>query len=246
MEFAERRVLVTGSTRGIGRTTAEAFLQAGARVAINGRTSGSVETALASLGMDGQTAVAPGDVGTAEGCRAAVEATIAAFGGIDVLVNNAGINHDGPLLEMSEEDWDHVLDVNLKGPMLLTQMVSETMRRQKSGRIINIAAVTGIQGRKNAANFCCSKAGLLMLTKCAALELGPEILVNAIGLGFVRSESVKENFSAGQLAAIVDETPVRRMAEFEEVADLVMFLASEKAAFMTGQTIILDGGRIMR
>lgn len=246
MEFKERRVLVTGGTRGIGRSIVEAFLRAGALVAVNGSSKDSVASALTSLAEIGNAVPAPGDVGTMDGCRETVEATIDALGGIDVLVNNAGINRDGPLLEMSEEDWDHVLNVNLRGPMLLTQLVGKAMRRDKGGRIINISAVTGIQARKSAVNFCCSKAGLLMLTKCAALELGPDILVNAIGLGFVRSESVGENFSPDQLAAIVGETPVRRMAEFEEVADLTMFLASKRAAFMTGQTIVFDGGRIMR
>ncbi|MDJ0949997.1 MAG: SDR family NAD(P)-dependent oxidoreductase [Alphaproteobacteria bacterium] len=248
MEFEGRRVLVTGGTRGIGRTIVAAFLKSGAHVAVNGQSAESVESALAGLAASEKDHIvaAPGDVGTMDGCRAAVEAAVDGLGGLDVLVNNAGINRDGPFLEMTEADWDRVLDVNLKGPMLLTQLAAPAMRRGAGGRVVNVSAVTGIQARRNAVNYCVSKAGLLMLTKCAALELAPDILVNAIGLGFVRSALVEEHFSADQLATIVDETPVRRMGEFEEVADLVLFLASETTAFMTGQTVILDGGRIMR
>ena len=246
MKFDGKRVLVTGGTRGVGRATVDEFLRAGARIAVNGSSASSVESTLAQLGPSEKLVPAPGDVGTIDGCRQAVAAAVAALGGIDILVNNAGINRDGPLLEMSEEDWDRVLDVNLKGPMLLTQLAAKIMKRDHGGRIINIAAVTAVDARKNAVNYCCSKAGLLMLTKCSALELAPDIQVNAIALGFVRSELAEELYSATQLSAIVDETPVGRMAELREVADLVMFLASEKAAFLTGQTIIFDGGRIMR
>jgi NAD(P)-dependent dehydrogenase (short-subunit alcohol dehydrogenase family) len=246
MEFEGKRVLVTGGTRGVGRATVEAFLNAGARVAVNGSSRASVEGAMPQFERPGNVVPAPGDVGTADGCRSAVDAAVVAFGGLDILVNNAGINRDGPLLEMSEENWDRVLDVNLKGPMLLTQLAAKVMRRNPEGRIINVAAVTGVQARKNAVNYCCSKAGLLMLTKCAALELAPDVQVNAIALGFVRSDLVEEVYTAEQLSAIVGETPVGRMAEIREVADLVMFLASERAAFITGQTLIFDGGRIMR
>ena len=246
MEFEGKRVLVTGGTRGVGRAIAEEFLKVGARVAINGTSSASVDKALAKLGGAGNVVPAPGDLGTLEGCRRTVDATLDGLGGIDVLVNNAGVNRDGPLLDMSEDDWDQVLNVNLKGPLLLTQLAGKAMLEDAGGQIVNIAAVTGVQARANAVNYCCSKAGLLMLTKCAALELAPSVRVNAIALGFVHSKLVEEIYSDEQLADIVAETPVRRMAEPREVADLVLFLASERSAFMTGQTIILDGGRIMR
>jgi NAD(P)-dependent dehydrogenase (short-subunit alcohol dehydrogenase family) len=246
MEFEGKRALVTGGTRGVGRSIVEEFLKAGARVAINGISGASVDKALAQLAGSGKTVPAPGDLGTAEGCRQTVEATLDGLGGIDVLVNNAGINRDGPLLDMSEDDWDQVLNVNLKGPMLLTQLAGKAMLEDAGGQIVNISAVTGVRARANAVNYCCSKAGLLMLTKCAALELAPSVRVNAIALGFVHSKLAEEIYSDEQLADIVAETPVRRMAEPREVADLVLFLASEKSAFMTGQTIIQDGGRIMR
>ena len=246
MEFEGKRVLVTGGTRGVGRSIVEEFLKAGARVAINGTSGASVDKALAQLEGSGKVVPAPGDLGTIEGCRRTVDATLDGLGGIDVLVNNAGVNRDGPLLDMSEADWDQVLNVNLKGPMLLTQLAGKAMIEGSGGQIVNIAAVTGVQARANAVNYCCSKAGLLMLTKCAALELAPSVRVNAIALGFVHSKLVEEIYSDEQLADIVAQTPVRRMAEPREVADLVLFLASEKSGFITGQTIIFDGGRVMR
>jgi 3-oxoacyl-[acyl-carrier protein] reductase len=161
MEFEEKRILVTGGTRGVGRSIVEEFLKAGARVAVNGASEASVDKALAQLGRSGKVVRAPGDLGTAEGCRRTVDATLDGLGGIDVLVNNAGVNRDGPLLDMSEADWDQVLNVNLKGPMLLTQLAGKAMIEGTGGQIVNIAAVTGVQARANAVNYCCSKAGLL-------------------------------------------------------------------------------------
>ncbi len=246
MDCEGQRVLVTGGTRGIGYAIAEDFLKEGARVAVNGASEASTSDAVAQLGGTGEVVAAPGDLGTTEGCRRAMEATLDGLGGIDVLVNNAGINRDSPLLDMAEEDWDDVLNVNLKGPMLLTQLAGKAMLGSGGGQIINISAVTGVRARANAVNYCCSKAGLLMLTKCAAIELGPKVRVNGIALGFVHSKLAEEIYSGEQLADIVAETPARRMAEPREVADLVLFLASRKSDFITGQTIIQDGGRIMR
>lgn len=246
MDFMGRRVLVTGGTRGVGRAIVEAFLSAGARVAVNGSAPANVEAALSELDAGDAAIAAPGDVGTAEGCRQTMQAAVEGLGGLDVLVNNAGINRDGPLLNMSEADWDAVLDVNLKGPFLLTQQAAKAMLADAGGCIVNIAAITAVDARKDAANYCSAKAGLLMLTKCAALELAPKIRVNAVGLGFVNSPLVEELYGPDRMAAAVETTPLRRMAEFTEIADLVLFLASDRSAFMTGQTIMFDGGRVMR
>lgn len=246
MDFTDKRVLVTGGTRGVGRAIVEAFLARGARVAVNGTTRQGVEAALAELGAGDAAVAAPGDLGTAAGCHATFEAAVGGLGGLDVLVNNAGINRDGPLLEMSEADWDDVLDVNLKGPFLLTQKAGRTMLGGDGGCVVNIAALTAVEGRADAVNYCCSKAGMLMLTKCAALELGPKVRVNAVGLGFVESPLVEELYGTERMAEIAASTPLARMAAPAEIADLVLFLASDRAAFMTGQTVIFDGGRVMR
>ncbi|MGF1609190.1 MAG: SDR family NAD(P)-dependent oxidoreductase, partial [Kiloniellales bacterium] len=196
MDFTGKRVLETGGTRGVGRAIVEAFLAAGARVAVNGTSQQSVDTALAQLASGDAVVAAPGDLGMAAGCRQTMDAALQGLGGLDVLVNNAGINRDGPLLAMSEDEWDSVLAVNLKAPFLLTQQAGQAMLENGGGCIVNIAALTGLEGRKDAVNYCCAKAGLLMLTKCAALELGPTVRVNAVGLGFVESPLVEELYGA--------------------------------------------------
>ncbi len=169
-----------------------------------------------------------------------------AFGAIDILVNNAGINADGPLLELAEADWDAVVGVNLKGAFLCTQAAGRAMTAAGRGHIVNISAYTGIDAREGAANYCVSKAGLNMLTKCAALELAPDVRVNGLAIGFIRSALVEDVFSAEQIAAVVDQTPLARLGEFEEITAAVKFLASDASSFITGQTIVIDGGRIMR
>ena len=173
-------------------------------------------------------------------------AALDAFGRIDILVNNAGINADGPLLELAEADWDAVVGVNLKGAFLCTQAAGRAMTAAGRGHIVNISAFTGIDARQGAANYCVSKAGLNMLTRCAALELAPAVRVNGLALGFIRSTLVEDVFSAKQIAAVVDQTPLARLGEFEEVTAAVKFLASDTSSFITGQTIVIDGGRIMR
>ncbi len=173
-------------------------------------------------------------------------AALDAFGRIDILVNNAGINADGPLLELAEADWDAVVGVNLKGAFLCTQAAGRAMTAAGRGHIVNISAFTGIDARQGAANYCVSKAGLNMLTRCAALELAPAVRVNGLALGFIRSTLVEDVFSAKQIAAVVDQTPLARLGEFEEVTAAVKFLASDASSFITGQTIVIDGGRIMR
>ena len=173
-------------------------------------------------------------------------AALDAFGRIDILVNNAGINADGPLLELAEADWDAVVGVNLKGAFLCTQAAGRAMTAAGRGHIVNISAFTGIDARQGAANYCVSKAGLNMLTRCAALELAPAVRVIGLALGFIRSTLVEDVFSAKQIAAVVDQTPLARLGEFEEVTAAVKFLASDASSFITGQTIVIDGGRIMR
>ncbi len=186
------------------------------------------------------------DIAHSDEVNMMVAAVIDAFGSIDILVNNAGLSIDGPFLEMSEEDWDLVNQVNLKGPFLVSQAVARHMMRGNGGVIVNISATTTTQGRPNAANYCASKAGLNMLTKCRALELGPQIRVIGLGLDFVDSPLVREVFSPEQVEQAVDGTPLKRMTSYEETAAFIKLLASQSTAFVTGQTIMFDGGRNMR
>jgi 3-oxoacyl-[acyl-carrier protein] reductase len=246
--FAGKTVLITGSSRGIGRDTALSFAAEGANLCINYASSAAeAEQAAVEIEASGGKAICcKADISNAAEVDAMVAATIDAFGRIDILVNNAGLSIDGPFLEMSEQDWDAVCTVNLKGPFLVSQAVARHMLSAGSGVIVNISATTTIHGRANAANYCCSKAGLNMLTKCMALELGPQIRVNGIGLGFVESPLVHEIYSDRQIAEVVDGTPLKRMTSIEETANFIKLLASDSTAFVTGQTIMFDGGRVMR
>lgn len=246
--FAGKTVIVTGASRGIGRQIAVDFAAAGARVVVNySHSEKAAAEVLEQVRAAGGEAIAcQADIASAAAVERMLATTLDSYGSVDVLVNNAGLNRDGPFLEMSEDDWDSVCGVNLKGPFLCSQAVGRVMMSAKRGSIVNISAVTAVDARKNAANYCSSKAGLNMLTKCMALELAPHVNVNCLALGFIDSPLVRELYSAAQLAAVVEETPLARMGSYEEVAAMVRFFASEAMSFTTGQTLIFDGGRIMR
>lgn len=247
-QFEGKSVIVTGAGRGIGRRLALDFAARGARVAVNysAAATGAEETVEEIRATGGAAIAVRADVTDAAAVNAMTASVLKAFGGIDILVNNAGINIDKPLLDLNEGDWDRVVAVNLKGPFLCTQAAGRAMVAAGRGCIVNISAVTAVDARKNAANYCSSKAGLNMLTKCAALELAPHVNVNAMALGYVESPIVRELYTDEQLQAIIGVTPLARMSDFAEVSRFVQFLASKEAAFMTGQTIVFDGGRVMR
>lgn len=247
-EFANKSVLITGAGRGVGRETALAFGADGANVCVNyAHSAAEAEQTAREIEATGGKAIAcRADIADSAQVNAMVAATLDAFSGIDILVNNAGLSIDGPFIDMTEDDWDRVNAVNLKGPFLVSQAVARHMLAVTGGVIVNISATTTTQGRPNAANYCSSKAGLNMLTKCMALELGPGIRVNGLGLGFVDSPLVRELYSDEQLQQVVEDTPLKRMTTYAETAAFIKLLASDSTAFVTGQTVMFDGGRNMR
>ena len=247
-EFTGKTVLITGAGRGIGRHTALSFGAAGANVCVNyAHSAAEAENVVYEIETSGGKAIAcKADISDFEQVKVMVDATVDAYGSIDILINNAGLSIDGPFLEMKEADWDRVYEVNLKGPFLVSQAVARKMIAGDGGVIVNISATTTTYGRPNAANYCSTKAGLNMLTKCMALELGPSIRVNGLGLGFVESPLVHEVYSKKQLAQTIESTPLKRMTTIEETSAFVKLLASKSTSFVTGQTIMFDGGRNMR
>lgn len=247
-EFAGKTVLITGAGRGIGRQAARDFGAEGANVCVGYVNSAAEakETVEAIEASGGRAFACKANISDPKQVDAMVEATLDVFGSIDIYVNTAGLSIDGPFLDMAEADWDRVYEVNLKGAFLASQAVARHMVAGNGGVIINISSSTSTTGRKNAANYCSSKAGLNMLTKCMALELGPKVRVNVIGLGFVESPLVHEVFSADQLEEAIESIPLGRMTTIEETSAFIRLLASESTSFVTGQTIMFDGGSVMR
>lgn len=247
-QFSEKSVLITGASGGLGQQLAVDFAREGANVTVNYSSSAAAaDEIMARIRETGGQAIAcQADITHVEHVKAMVEKVVATYGGVDILINNAGLSIDAPFLELSESDWDQVMGVNLKGPFLLSQAVGRHMVATGQGRIINISATTAIQARVGNANYAASKAGLNMLTQSMALELGPNVTVNTVALGFVDSPLVRELFSNEQLEHAKNNVPLKRMTTYEETSAFVMMLASDTAAFVTGQTIPFDGGRVMR
>ncbi len=242
-----RHALVTGASRGIGRAIALHLAAEGAAVALN--FAGNVAAAEAVRkeieGAGGKAILVPADVADETAATEMVEKTIDAFGAIDILVNNAGITRDGLLLRMKEEDWDAVLNTNLKGVFHCSKAAAKFMMKKRYGRIVNMASVVGLVGNSCQANYAAAKAGVIGFTKALAKELaGRGITVNAIAPGFIRSDmtdvlpdTVKETMLAG--------IPLGRAGEPEDVAKAALFLASDQAAYITGQVLTVDGGMVM-
>ncbi|MGI9464222.1 MAG: SDR family NAD(P)-dependent oxidoreductase [Aestuariivirgaceae bacterium] len=247
-QFSGKSVLITGASGGLGRQLAVDFARQGASVAVNYASSvkAAEETVAQIRAAGGQAMACHADITCSDDVKAMVDHVVAAYGTIDILVNNAGLSLDAPFLELSEQAWDRVVAVNLKGPFLVSQAVGRLMVAAEQGRIVNISATSAVEARAGNANYAASKAGLNMLTQCMALELGPYVTVNAVALGFVDSSLVRELFTEQQIEQAKDNVPLKRMTTYEETSAFVLMLTSDTASFVTGQTIPFDGGRVMR
>lgn len=242
--FENKIVLVTGAGRGIGASIAKRFASEGAEVIVN--YSGNDEAAQKTVDeitvTGGQAQKYKCSVNDSESVKVMIDEIIKEFGRIDILVNNAGITKDGLMLRMTDEDFDRVIDVNLKGTFNCTKYVSKYMLKQKSGKIINISSVVGLSGNAGQVNYSASKAGIIGITKSAAKELSSRgITVNAVAPGYVDTDMTKV-LSDNIRNEILKNIPLQRMGNVEDISNCVAFLASEDASYITGQVISVDGG----
>jgi len=247
MQLNGKTALITGSARGLGKAIAIKMASLGANIVLNDIPSSEAldETAEELRRAGCKVAVARGDVRNQEDVKAMVNIAVETFGSLDILVNNAGVTRDKPMAMMSEEDWDLVLDINLKGAFLCTKFAVKQMIKQKYGRIVNIASVAGRYGNRGQANYSASKAGLIGLTKSTAKEFAPKgITCNAVTPGLIQShmtdalpEEVRQKY--------LENIPLGRFGTPEDVANVVAFLASDEASYVTAQVIDIDGGLVM-
>jgi len=246
-QLSGKVALVTGGTRGIGRAIVERLAAAGATVGFTYKSSSqAADEFVAALHAQGSTAQAfQSDASSPSEAGTVVEQFIKAFGRIDILVNNAGVTKDGLLMRMSEEDWDRVLDTNLKSVFAMTKAVCRPMMGQRAGKIINISSVVGLTGNAGQSNYAASKAGILGFTKSVAKELASRnIQVNAIAPGYVDTDMTRA-LTAEQTKTLTELIPLKRTAKPSEIAGAVVFLASPEADYITGQVLAVDGGLTM-
>lgn len=239
--------LVTGASRGIGRAIALALAEAGADVIVNyaGSAGAAAETVAAIEAMGRQAIAVQANVGKMEEAERLVKASMERFGKIDILVNNAGITRDNLIMRMKEEEFDQVIETNLKGVFNCLKSVTRLMMKQRSGRIINISSVVGALGNPGQVNYVAAKAGVIGMTKAAARELASRgITVNAVAPGFIETD-MTDAMPEGSKEQLMAGIPLARLGSPEDIAKAVLFLASEDASYMTGQTLHVDGGMYM-
>ena len=243
IDLSGKTAFVTGSTRGIGLAIAQTLYAAGAKVAVVGRDAERASTVASGLGE--RAAGVACDVAVGDQVTAAISAAERVLGPIDILVNNAGLTRDNILLRLTEEDWDAVLDANLKGAFHTTRAVIKGMMKRRAGRIINMTSIVGLTGNKGQANYAASKAGLIGFTKSVAKEYASRnILVNCIAPGFIETD-MTASLPDEARASLLEQIALGRLGRPEDVAGTVLFMASDLAAYITGQVLVVDGGMVV-
>ena len=247
MDFAGKTAVVTGGSRGLGRAICLELAKGGANVVLcyAGNEAAAGETVAACEALGAKALAVRCDVAQADEVKALMDAAVQAFGRIDILVNNAGITRDGLLMMMKEADFDAVINANLKGTFLCMKAVSRLMMKQRYGRIVNLSSVVGLRGNAGQVNYAASKAGVIGMTKSLAKELATRgVTVNAVAPGFIDTDMTAAMPQAAREATLAS-IPMGRMGAPEDVAKAVAFLASDQAAYVTGQVLAVDGGMAM-
>ncbi|MBQ3426109.1 MAG: 3-oxoacyl-[Clostridia bacterium] len=242
-----KTAIITGSGRGIGKAVAVKLASLGANIVINDIPASADADATAEeiRGMGAQCISIKGDITDINDVKALVDGAVKEFGGVDIFVNNAGITRDSLMLRMSEEDWDMVLNINLKGAFNCIKTVVRPMMKQRSGSIINMASISGVIGNAGQANYSASKAGLIGLTKTTAKEFSSRgIRCNAVAPGFIKS-AMTDKLAEDTKKKYYDAIPLGRFGTVDDIADCVAFLASDMSSYITGQVICVDGGLVM-
>ncbi|ACC98214.1 3-Oxoacyl-(acyl-carrier protein) reductase [Elusimicrobium minutum Pei191] len=239
-----KNVIITGGSRGIGFGAAKAFAEKGANLAIcatNEAGLAKAKTELEHLGVKIYTETV--NVSDVEACQKFVDNAVKTLGGVDVLVNNAGITKDNLAVRLNESDWDAVLDINLKGSFFMSKAVLKYMMKARAGSIINLTSIVGQAGNAGQVNYAASKAGLIGITKTLAKEFASRnIRVNAVAPGFVQTEMTDATFNEEVKQAMLEQVPLKRFASVGDIAKAILFLASEDASYITGQILAVNGG----
>jgi 3-oxoacyl-[acyl-carrier protein] reductase len=243
IDLSGRSALVTGSTRGIGRAIADTLARCGAKVAVVGRDRGRAEEVATAL--QGTAKGFACDIADVASVTKLIEDVEKELGAVDILVNNAGLTRDNLLMRLKDDDWDAVIDANLRGAFVAIRAATRGMMKRRWGRVINIASVVGIVGNKGQANYSASKAGLIGLTKSVAKELASRnILANAVAPGFIETDMTAAMTPEAR-TTLSQQIPLERLGTPNDIAGIVGFLASEYAAYITGQVFVVDGGMVM-